>query len=349
MKAGVPLLIKEKSKNQWHEDDLRTIENFRPLDDNFMRELFRNDLPLAQLVLRIITGIEDLQLTSQETQYDMNRLLGARSICLDVFGTDSKGRKFDLETWQETNLTSSGDTTLSGKTVNIKSPDTTISGTNTDISSCGRISASTDNLTIEQCTDSGSATVKSNDITLSGSNINASATTKVDINSPYIDISGTTTDISGTTGRMRFGTFSVSGDNISASGKTKASIEAPTIEISGTNLNLNGDFSVAPASDDSHVSIIGHDVGIIGVKKTTFNGNRIEFNGGEKFEGYGSVSANANTYLLNVPGVATTKINRAETNISSATITVGSGEYNLSNIIFIIVFSPFFLIFFTIF
>ena len=147
--------------------------------------------------------------------------------------------KTDIESYQ-IDITSSGDTTLSGKTVNIKSPDTTIIGTNTDISSCGRISASTDNLTIEQCTDSGSATVKSNDITLSGSNINASATTKVDINSPYIDISGTTTDISGTTGRMRFGTFSVSGDNISASGKTKASIEAPTIEISGTNLNLSG-------------------------------------------------------------------------------------------------------------
>jgi len=91
------LLIKEKSKNQWHEDDLRTIKNFRPLDDNFMRELFRNDLPLAQLVLRIITGIEDLQLTSQETQYDMNRLLGARSICLDVFGTDSKGKKITMQ------------------------------------------------------------------------------------------------------------------------------------------------------------------------------------------------------------------------------------------------------------
>ena len=150
-----------------------------------------------------------------------------------------KASKTDIESYQ-IDITSSGNTTLSGKTVNIKSPDTTIIGTNTDISSCGRISASTDNLTIEQCTDSGSATVKSNDITLSGSNINASATTKVDINSPYIDISGTTTDISGTTGRMRFGTFSVSGDNISASGKTKASIEAPTIEISGTNLNLSG-------------------------------------------------------------------------------------------------------------
>ena len=62
-----------------------------------MRELFRNDLPLAQVVLRIITGIEDLQLTSEETQYDLKRLLGSRSICLDVLGTDSKGRKFDLE------------------------------------------------------------------------------------------------------------------------------------------------------------------------------------------------------------------------------------------------------------
>lgn len=97
MKVGVLLLLTKKTESQWHEDDLRTIENYRPLDDDFMRELFRNDLPLAQLVLRIITGIEDLQLISQETQYDMKRLLGSRSICLDVFGTDSKGRKFDLE------------------------------------------------------------------------------------------------------------------------------------------------------------------------------------------------------------------------------------------------------------
>lgn len=97
MKVGVLLLLTKKTESQWHEDDLRTIENYRPIDDDFMRELFRDDLPLAQLVLRIITGIEDLQLISQETQYDMKRLLGSRSICLDVFGTDSKGRKFDLE------------------------------------------------------------------------------------------------------------------------------------------------------------------------------------------------------------------------------------------------------------
>ena len=42
MKVGVNLLLQRKSDNQWHEDDLRTIENYRPLDDDFMRELFRD-------------------------------------------------------------------------------------------------------------------------------------------------------------------------------------------------------------------------------------------------------------------------------------------------------------------
>lgn len=62
-----------------------------------MRELFRDDLPLAQLVLRIITNKDDLVLTKQETQYDMKRLLGARSVCLDVLAVDSEGRKYNLE------------------------------------------------------------------------------------------------------------------------------------------------------------------------------------------------------------------------------------------------------------
>jgi len=86
-----------KTKEQWHEEDLKAIENYRPIDDDFMRELFRDDLPLSQLVLRIITGIEDLELISQQTQYDMKHLLGARSVCLDVLATDSKGQKFNIE------------------------------------------------------------------------------------------------------------------------------------------------------------------------------------------------------------------------------------------------------------
>lgn len=91
------ILMRIKTPAQWHEDYLRTIENYRPMDDDFMRALFKDNLPLAQTVLRIITGIEDLVLTKEETQYDAKRLQGARSLCLDVLGTDSKGRKFNLE------------------------------------------------------------------------------------------------------------------------------------------------------------------------------------------------------------------------------------------------------------
>ena len=76
---------------------LKRLEQYRPLDDDFMRELFRDNIPLSEMVLRIITGINDLKITSQETQFDMKRLLGARSVCLDVFATDSEGRLYNLE------------------------------------------------------------------------------------------------------------------------------------------------------------------------------------------------------------------------------------------------------------
>ena len=54
-------------------------------------------MPLAEFVLRIITGKKDLMITECETQRDMKRLAGARSICLDAYGTDSDGKKYDLE------------------------------------------------------------------------------------------------------------------------------------------------------------------------------------------------------------------------------------------------------------
>lgn len=87
----------ELTRQELHQKDLERLEKLRPLDDDFMRELFRNNIPLAQLVLRIITGKDDLVIISEETQYDLKHLLGARSLCLDVFATDSQGRKFNLE------------------------------------------------------------------------------------------------------------------------------------------------------------------------------------------------------------------------------------------------------------
>lgn len=68
-----------------------------PIDDNFMRCLFKDDLDLAQEVLRTITGMDDLTLVKAETQRDLRRLAGARSVELDVWGADSKGGWHDIE------------------------------------------------------------------------------------------------------------------------------------------------------------------------------------------------------------------------------------------------------------
>ena len=86
-----------KEREREHQKDLERLRRFRPMDDAFMRCLFRDNMPLAQLVLRIITGKEDLTLVREETQKDLKRLVGARSVCLDVHGVDNEGRQYDLE------------------------------------------------------------------------------------------------------------------------------------------------------------------------------------------------------------------------------------------------------------
>ena len=82
---------------QQHQEDLQRLRDLRPIDDDFMRCLFKNNIPLAEFVLRIITGKQDLVITDCETQKDMKRLAGARSVCLDAYGTDSAGKRYDLE------------------------------------------------------------------------------------------------------------------------------------------------------------------------------------------------------------------------------------------------------------
>ena len=53
----------EKKKRQ---EDLQRLHDFRPIDDDFMRCLFKDNIPLVELVLRIITGKQDLVITECE-------------------------------------------------------------------------------------------------------------------------------------------------------------------------------------------------------------------------------------------------------------------------------------------
>ncbi len=82
---------------QQYQEDLQRLSGLRPIDDDFMRCLFKDNIPLAKFVLRIITDKPDLIIIDCETQKDMKRLTGARSIYLDAYGTDSVGKKYDLE------------------------------------------------------------------------------------------------------------------------------------------------------------------------------------------------------------------------------------------------------------
>ncbi len=77
--------------------DLQRLRGFRPIDDDFMRGLFKGNMPLAEMVLRIIMQKPDLQLLDIDTQADMKRVTGARSVCLDVYATDSENKKYDVE------------------------------------------------------------------------------------------------------------------------------------------------------------------------------------------------------------------------------------------------------------
>lgn len=90
-------MTEERQEERHRQEYLQRLKLLRPIDDDFMRCMFKDDIPLVQLVLRILTGKPDLVITSCQTQKDMKRLAGARSICLDAYAVDSAGRIYDLE------------------------------------------------------------------------------------------------------------------------------------------------------------------------------------------------------------------------------------------------------------
>lgn len=77
--------------------DLERLRILRPIDDGFMRCLFKDDLPLVQFVLRIIMQKPELVITHCETQKDLKRLAGSRSLVLDVHAEEPDGTQYDIE------------------------------------------------------------------------------------------------------------------------------------------------------------------------------------------------------------------------------------------------------------
>ena len=86
-----------KTPEQIRRESIEQLKRLRPIDDIFMREMFRNNIELTEFALRAITEISDLVITEVHTQYDLHRLAGSRSLRIDVHGRDSADRRYSME------------------------------------------------------------------------------------------------------------------------------------------------------------------------------------------------------------------------------------------------------------
>lgn len=87
---------KELEHEIHQQENMQRLRGFRPIDGTFMRALMKDNMPLAEFVLRIIMKKPDLKLIRFNTQDDMKQVTGVRSVCFDVTGTDDEGKKFDI-------------------------------------------------------------------------------------------------------------------------------------------------------------------------------------------------------------------------------------------------------------
>ena len=75
---------------------LERIQKLNLLEDDFMTKCFEENVEATELVLRIILSKPDIKVNSMATQYSMKNLKG-RSIRLDIYATDSVGKKYNIE------------------------------------------------------------------------------------------------------------------------------------------------------------------------------------------------------------------------------------------------------------
>ena len=87
----------QQRKERERQEDLAKLRGLRPMDDDFMRCIFKDNIPLAELVLRILLREPTLTVEKVETQRDNKRLVGGRSISFDVYVGDAKKRKENVE------------------------------------------------------------------------------------------------------------------------------------------------------------------------------------------------------------------------------------------------------------
>ena len=78
-----------------HQADLKRIQGFRLLDDDFMSKVFE-DKDCAEFLLQIILKRSDLKVKKVQGQYDVKNLQG-RSVRLDILAVDNNNEVYNIE------------------------------------------------------------------------------------------------------------------------------------------------------------------------------------------------------------------------------------------------------------
>ena len=89
-------MAKEEIQNPNFAKYRLAIQRMRLLDDDLMRAVFHENCESTEEVLQIIMGQKDLKVQDVVAQFDAKNLYG-RSARLDVFATDSTGKKYNIE------------------------------------------------------------------------------------------------------------------------------------------------------------------------------------------------------------------------------------------------------------
>ena len=86
----------------YRKDNLERLEAFRPIDDIMFRAMLRDNIPLAEYVLRVFLEKPDIEVRKLDVQADMKMVDGARSLVFDAYVTDGNSTKYDLEVQKDT-------------------------------------------------------------------------------------------------------------------------------------------------------------------------------------------------------------------------------------------------------
>ncbi|MGN0266111.1 MAG: PD-(D/E)XK nuclease family transposase [Lachnospiraceae bacterium] len=87
---------KQKTAEQIRQEKIEKLQSFCLFDDTYMTRFFDENIPCTELVLRILMNKPDLKVEKTKSQVTIRHLEG-RSVCLDVYATDSQGKKYDIE------------------------------------------------------------------------------------------------------------------------------------------------------------------------------------------------------------------------------------------------------------